>query len=121
MSSPIPPSIPVLVTGASSGIGEEFARRFAARGHHVTLVARRGDRLERLAAELQSGSGVEATVVVSDLQTGRGRTEVARLLKDSGPWILVNNAGFGTRGRLGDLDHERERNEVKLNVTAVHE
>ena len=121
MSSPIATSIPVLVTGASSGIGEEFARRFAARGHDVTLVARRGDRLERLASELRGGSGVEASVVVSDLQTKAGRAGVARLLRDTGPWILVNNAGFGTRGRLGDLDHERERAEVQLNVAAVHE
>ena len=111
----------MLVTGASSGIGEVFARRYAARGHDVTIVARRGDRLEGIAAGLRSAHGVAVNVVVADLETSRGRASVSRLLKAGGPWILVNNAGFGSRGRLTDLDPDRERGEVQLNVVALHE
>jgi short-subunit dehydrogenase len=114
-------SIPVLVTGASSGIGEEFARRFAQRGHDLTVVARRAERLERLADELQKEHGVAVTVLPADLETARGRGAVAKVLRGGGSWVLVNNAGYGTRGRLGDLDAHRERAEVQVNVVALHE
>ncbi|TME46450.1 MAG: SDR family NAD(P)-dependent oxidoreductase, partial [Chloroflexi bacterium] len=60
MPSAVPSSIPVLITGASSGIGAEFARGFAARGHDVTIVARRADRLEQLAGDLTARHGVAA-------------------------------------------------------------
>ncbi|MBV8193984.1 MAG: SDR family oxidoreductase [Candidatus Dormibacteraeota bacterium] len=121
MASSVPTSVPVLVTGASSGIGEEFARRFAGRGHPVTVVARRGDRLERLAEHLRTEHSVGVDVAAADLQTARGRTATAKLLKDGRAWILVNNAGFGSRGRAVELDADREHNEVQLNVVAVHE
>ena len=117
----VPASIPVLVTGASSGIGAEFARRFAERGHAVTVVARRVDRLEQLATELRGRHNVEVEVVEADLETAKGRTAVARLIRRRSPWVLVNNAGYGSRGGLLDLDAARERAEVQLNVVAVHE
>lgn len=116
----VPASVPVLVTGASSGIGEEFARRFAERGHALTIVARRADRLERLAEELR-GRGTAVDVVVADLETTRGRQSVAKVLRERSPWVLVNNAGYGTRGRLADLDAARERAEVQLNVVTTHD
>ena len=121
MTRPVPASVPALVTGASSGIGEEFARQLAARGHAVTLVARRVERLQALARELRRDHGVKATVHSADLETEEGRAPVAELLRAKGPWLLVNNAGFGTRGRFADLDPERESAEVRVNVVALHE
>lgn len=116
----VPSSVPVMVTGASSGIGEEFARRFAARGHHVTLVARREDRLARLAEHLRSEHGVTAEILVADLEQAEDRTRVAAVLRN-GPWILVNNAGFGMRGAFAELDAERQLGMVTLNVLALTE
>jgi uncharacterized protein len=121
MAAAISPSVPALVTGASSGIGAEFARRIAGRGHDVTLVARRADRLEQLAEDIRGRHGVGVEVVTADLETARGRSTVSRMLKSRPAWILVNNAGFGTRGRISDLDAAREHAEVQLNVVAVHE
>lgn len=117
----VPTSVPVLVTGASSGIGEEFARRFAQRGHAVTVVARRVDRLEQLAQELRGQHGVTVDVMGADLETARGRSSVAKVLRERSPWVLVNNAGYATRGRIADLDAARERAEVQLNVVTTHE
>jgi short-subunit dehydrogenase len=120
MSHPIPPSIPALVTGASSGIGEEFARQLASRGHDVTLVARRADRLEALAASLRDQHSVTVTVHTADLESVAGRDSVASVLRGRGAWLLVNNAGFGSRGRFVDLDAERETSQVALNVVTLH-
>jgi len=121
MASPVPSTVPAVVTGASSGIGAEFARQLAARGHRLTIIARRVDRLEALAAELSAAHKVDVAVLGADLETAKGRTSVARAVRDGGPCILVNNAGFGTRGRLSDLDPGRERAEVQVNVVALHE
>jgi len=121
MSKPVPTSLPVMVTGASSGIGEEFARRFAQRGHPLTIVARRADRLEALADELRRMYGAEVTVLPADLETAKGRGAVAKVLRQPGACVLVNNAGYGTRGAVAGLDPARERGEVQVNVVALHE
>jgi len=121
MTRALPPSIPALVTGASSGIGAEFARQLAARGHDVTIVARRVDRLEQLRDEITSTNPVRIEVVKADLETKAGRLAVTSRLRRRAPWILVNNAGYGTRGALANLDPGRERREVQLNVVALHE
>ena len=120
MSQPVPPSVPALVTGASSGIGTDFARQLAARGHAVTIVARRAERLEALADELREEHGTEVTVLATDLETEAGRAPVLEVLHSGAAWLLVNNAGFGSRGRFVDLDPEREKAEVQLNVVALH-
>jgi short-subunit dehydrogenase len=112
-----------LVTGASSGIGEALARRLAKDGRHLVLVARRVDRLETLARELEAQHGIRAYAIPADLvQPGAVRgllDDVARrgLTVD---W-LVNNAGFGTMGRFDGLEVERELDEIKLNVEALVE
>ncbi len=102
-----------LVTGASSGIGEAFARLLAGAGVPTVVVARRRDRLEALARALP---GVE--VLVADLTTEDGIAAVEDRLA-SGVDLLVNNAGFGTSGRFAEIDPARITAEVTLNVVAL--
>ncbi|MBW3642749.1 MAG: SDR family oxidoreductase [Actinobacteria bacterium] len=109
-----------MVTGASSGIGEVYARRLAGRGADVVLVARRGDRLQALAEDLERG-GVRAEVLVADLTDEAGLAQVvARLVAPEAPVdLLVNNAGFGTTGAFAQLPVERELAMIELNVSAL--
>ena len=109
-----------VVTGASSGIGEAFARDLARRGHSLLLVARRAERLETLAAEL-STAGREVRWVACDLATDGGRDRCRAAVDEAGvpPAVVVLNAGFGSRGSIDQLDRERELQMVRLNVEAV--
>lgn len=106
-----------LVTGASSGIGEEFARQLAARGSDLVLVARRADALERLAAEVGDRNGVRAEVVVADLTTDDGIGAVAARCPDVD--LLVNSAGFGISARLAAVDPDAVDGMIRLNVLAL--
>jgi len=110
-----------LITGASAGLGSEFARLFAADKHDLLLVARRRDRLDALAAELSAAHGVKAHVLAADLMDpaapGAILDEVSRLGLEVE--FLVNNAGFGTNGNFWELDAERERGMVEVNITAL--
>jgi short-subunit dehydrogenase len=110
-----------LVTGASSGIGAEVARALARRGHGVTLVARREDRLEALAEELREQHGVRVETLACDVASDRSRRRMLARLGELGldVEVLVNNAGFGTAGRFQSLDPEREAEMVRLNCEAV--
>lgn len=110
-----------LVTGASSGIGRGYARRLAAEGHDLILVARDGDRLATLAEDLRARFGVEAEPLAADLTDDRSRAEVEKRLADrSRPVdVLVNNAGFGTSGAFWDTDARTLRAQLELNVNAV--
>jgi uncharacterized protein len=102
-----------LVTGASAGLGVEFARMLAARGSALVLAARRTERLEELAASLD----VEVRVITIDLSLPEAGK---RLFDAAGPVdLVVNNAGFGTHGALVDEAPERLAQEVALNVAAV--
>ena len=94
-----------VVTGASSGIGEEIARELAGRGHGVTLVARRADRLDVLAKEL-TAKGVRVEVLPADLSDPTARAELLDRIDGLGlePDILVNNAGFSTLGPVHRAD-----------------
>lgn len=105
-----------LVTGASSGIGEAMTRRLAGAGVHVVVVARRRERLESLAAEL---GNVE--VLVADLCDHDDQERVASRIADPERPVdlVVNNAGFGTSGAFADLDSERLRAEITVNVDAL--
>jgi len=108
-----------LVTGASSGIGAQFARALAARGSDVVLVARRRDRLESLAAELEHAHRIRATPIVLDLSVpGAGRV-LSAMLASRGVSVtsLVNNAGFGTDGPFHEEDAERLEHEITVDVT----
>lgn len=107
-----------LVTGASSGIGEEFARQLAKNGYDVVIVARRQDRLDKIASELKEG-GAEAEVITADLSRPEGVAAVAERLEKGDISVLVNNAGFGTSGEFTQLPIDRELQEIDLNVRAL--
>jgi uncharacterized protein len=113
----------VLITGASSGIGEALARRVARDGRSLGLVARRADRLEALASELRGRHGVDAHVLPCDLVAPGAVAGLAREVERRGLTIewLVNNAGFGTFGAFHELPVERELEEIRLNVEALVE
>lgn len=110
-----------LITGASSGIGEAIARELAGRGHGVTLVARREERLRALAQELSSRSGIRAEALEFDLEDRSARDRLAARLEELGleVEILVNNAGFGDSGDLADADRDRLISMVELNCVAL--
>ncbi|HUC36944.1 MAG TPA: SDR family oxidoreductase [Acidimicrobiales bacterium] len=110
-----------LVTGASSGIGADIARELAKRGHGLSLVARREDRLKILADELRSAHRVQVEVIPCDLTDAQARSELPPALKERGleVSVLVNNAGFSTTGRVNRSEHERETAMVRTNVEAV--
>jgi short-subunit dehydrogenase len=103
-----------LVTGASSGIGEAFARRLGRAGVPTTIVARRNDRLARLAGEFPSLRPVPA-----DLTTPDGVRTIEDLVAGESIDLVVNNAGFGTSGPFIDADRDRLEREIRLNVTAL--
>jgi hypothetical protein len=107
-----------LVTGASSGIGLEFARALARQGVSCVLTARREDRLGALAAELERAHGVRTRIVVADLADPGGADRVADAVADLPVGILINNAGFGYAGRVEKQDTERLRALVQVNCVA---
>ncbi|MFE6967774.1 SDR family NAD(P)-dependent oxidoreductase [Isoptericola sp. NPDC057653] len=110
-----------LITGASSGLGAEFAEQLAARGHDVVLVARSADRLAALAERLRAEHGVAAHVLVQDLAAPDAARQVADGLvaRDLAVDLLVNNAGFGTCGRFEEIDRPRDHDQLMVNVVAL--
>ena len=120
---PLPPPAEdslCLVTGASSGTGAELARRLAARGHAVAIVARRRERLDALADELRNAHGARVDVRPCDLADTAARAQLVSDIKADGRFVvgLCNDAGLGTYGRFQRLDPEREREQVRVNVDA---
>ena len=110
-----------LVTGASSGIGEAFARRLAADGTELVLVARGRDGLERVADDLRAHHGVTPEVLATDIATAVGCAPVMDRLRDAGAPVdlLINNAGIGTSGLFGEVGLDRELTLIDLNITAL--
>lgn len=110
-----------LVTGASGGLGEEFARIFAQEGFDLLLVARREDRLRALSDELEGTYGVEAHTFPCDLAREDAALDVYDYVLGRGLRIdaLVNNAGFGDSGAFHEADWHRQRDMVQVNVVAL--
>ncbi|MDO3606389.1 SDR family NAD(P)-dependent oxidoreductase [Ralstonia pseudosolanacearum] len=108
-----------LITGASSGIGAIYARRFAARGHNLILVARSTDRLNALAAKLREAHAVSVEVITADLTDSLGLEPVLKRLRAEPPIdILVNNAGAGLIGDFANADRADMHKLLRLNVLA---
>jgi short-subunit dehydrogenase len=109
--------ITALVTGASAGIGAEFCRQLAHRGQRIIAVARRGDRLEQLRAQLADHA--ELHTVVADLTSVEGVARTMEALRQQGPVdYLVNNAGFSTFGHFSDSAISGQREMVGLHIDA---
>ena len=110
-----------LITGASSGIGAEFARVFAARGHDLILVARRRDALEAIAGQVEGRHRVRAVVMPFDLAEQDAPARLFEAVHGAGLQvdILVNNAGFGLAGEFAETDIERELEMIQVNVVAL--
>ncbi|MEU4312409.1 SDR family oxidoreductase [Nocardia sp. NPDC024068] len=110
----------VLITGASSGIGREFARALAERGAAVVLVARRHDLLNELAAELRSAHGAAVEVIPYDLTSPTAGPDLRKVVAERSMRVtsLINNAGFGTFGPFRDEDPERLAQEIAVDVSA---
>lgn len=111
-----------LVTGASSGIGEQFALQMAARGMNLVLSARSEDKLQSLAARLRSQHpGIDVGVIVSDLAIPEGSTALTDRLAGDGTVVdvLVNNAGFGSHNLFVDEDPDNLAREIQLNCSSL--
>ncbi len=109
-----------VITGASSGIGKVYADRFAARGYDLLLIARRADRLETIAADLQARFGVRVENLVADLGNSTGLAlAVRKVTADRSITVLVNNAGISAVGPLAQASPEVMVNMVALNITAL--
>jgi short-subunit dehydrogenase len=108
-----------VVTGASAGIGREFCEQLAARGHGLLVVARDRARLEALKTDLEGRHGVTVQVEAADLSVESEMVRLAgRLRAGEPPELLVNNAGFGTRGALAEAAPETQAAMVRLHALA---
>jgi uncharacterized protein len=122
MSLPKPTNqAPVVITGASSGIGTELARGLARRGYPLLLVARRKERMDELAEELRAQYSVDVEVQALDLSDAGSREQLATRLRTESVAGLCNSAGFGTSGVFQELPIERESEEVVLNSLTLME
>lgn len=110
-----------LITGASSGIGAEFARQLAARGMHLILTARREDLLQKLADEVHQAHGTKTEIIVCDLNAEHGPAQLMAEVDRRGKTVelLVNNAGFGVVGEVDTVDPNRIMEMIRLNITVL--
>ena len=109
----------IWITGASSGIGREFARRYAAMGCRLILTARRADRLQALAKELHAAHGTECRIETADLSRAEECSRLCEVLADEHIDIFINNAGFGVCGSILETEEAREEEMVQVNVAAA--
>ncbi|MBI3307378.1 MAG: SDR family oxidoreductase [Candidatus Omnitrophica bacterium] len=121
MSSRFQQGKTALITGASGGIGYEFAKLLAAEGHSLILVARNGEKLQEIALELEKQFPISAKVIPKDLSQSSAREELFREIEREGipVDILINNAGFGQYGFFSEIDWPRENEMIQLNITAL--
>lgn len=110
-----------LITGASSGIGRELARIHAAQGGDLILVARRQEALQSLADELKADHGTESLVIAADLTREEAPQEIYNLVSEAGITVeyLINNAGFGGRGKFHERAWEEDRSMIQVNIVAL--
>ena len=111
----------VWITGASSGIGREFARRYARLGFRLILTARRTDRLEALAAELTAKYSTFCRILPADLEQESECARLCEALTDERIDLFINNAGFGVCGSFLETSGEKELSMAKVNVLAMHQ
>jgi short-subunit dehydrogenase len=122
MALPTPaPDRTAIVTGASSGIGTELARELARRGHGLTLVARREDRLRDIAEQLAKEHEIRAEVIAADLSNTESRANIATELEQRGLTVdvLVNNAGLSTTGAVHKSTPDRDIAMIRTDVEAI--
>jgi short-subunit dehydrogenase len=110
-----------LITGASAGIGNELARVFASNGHRLALVARRADRLEKLAGEIVAKGGATPIVIPCDLEQPDAGDKIAAALAAAGVEVeyVVNNAGFGKFGRAIEIDRAEQLGIIAVNIRTL--
>ncbi len=110
-----------LITGASSGIGKEFARIHAEKGGDLVIAARSRDKLEELKSELEKKHNIKVTVIAEDLALQGAPEKIYKKVKKAGIEIdyLINNAGFGGLGKFHERDWEKDKAMINLNITAL--
>ena len=112
----------VVITGASSGIGKEFAKRFAREGYSLVLVARRENRLKEIADSLKGHfkTGAKCEIIVADLSKMEECESLMDRIDQMPVSIFINNAGFGDAGKFTETDLDKDLNMIDLNVKALH-
>ena len=109
------------ITGASSGIGAAYARQLGARGYDLIITARREEKLAALADEIRTAYGVSVTVVPADLSLPDDIRRLEALLREQPALdFVINNAGFGVRGTVGDTDIEKQTAMINVHVTSIY-
>ena len=109
----------VLITGASSGIGEAFARKLASQGYNIIIIARRKNKLKQLAEELKKHYSVKVEVLSADLSEEQEIAKIEkRIMESNDIFMLINNAGFGTRGHFENVDPIKIINMINVHVVA---
>lgn len=109
-----------LITGASSGLGEEFAKQLAEKGFNLILTARRKERLIELKEKIQKSCDVKIKILCYDLSDEKQCEELYEKVKNLNIDIVINNAGFGLFGKFTDTDLDRELKMIDVNIKAVH-
>lgn len=105
-----------VITGASSGIGEVFAKKLAGQGYPLVLIARRKERLQMVAEEVET----KCEIITADLSVGEECLRVCELLKEKEIEIFINNAGFGDCGKFVETELKKELSMIDVNVCAMH-
>ena len=105
-----------LITGATSGIGMEFTKRFANMGYRLILTGRRVERLEQLSESLS----VPCRIIPADLSKESGCYELLEEIADEDIYVFINNAGFGDCGNFSDTKLEKELSMINVNIKAMH-